>query len=128
MNDIHNSFAQQGLIRPRDGRVFAGVCAGLGRRFGLDPWPARLLFVLVLMVIPGSQILIYPILWILMPAEESLYPSYPAYQGYPTQPPAQGAPGYQGYPTQPPAQAAAPQAEPQPPVEEPAASQQGDTA
>ncbi len=131
MNDIHNSFAQQGLIRPRDGRVFAGVCAGLGRRFGLDPWPARLLFVLVLMVIPGSQILIYPILWILMPAEESLYPSYPSYpsyQGYPTQPPAQGAPGYQGYPTQPPAQAAAPQAEPQPPVEEPAASQQGDTA
>jgi phage shock protein C len=27
--------------------------------------------VLLLMVIPGSQILIYPILWILMPTEES---------------------------------------------------------
>jgi phage shock protein PspC (stress-responsive transcriptional regulator) len=71
MNDIHQSFAQQGLVRPREGRVLGGVCAGLGRRFGLDPWPARLLFVLVLMVIPGSQLLVYPILWILMPAEES---------------------------------------------------------
>ncbi|MGH3481424.1 MAG: PspC domain-containing protein, partial [Nocardioidaceae bacterium] len=42
-----------------------------GRRFGIDPWPARLLFVLLLMVIPGSQILIYPVLWILMPSEET---------------------------------------------------------
>jgi phage shock protein C len=70
MNEIHQSFAQQGLVRPRDGRVLGGVCAGLGRRFGLTPWVARLLFVLLLMVVPGSQILIYPILWILMPTEE----------------------------------------------------------
>jgi len=69
VNDIHATFAAQGLVRPRDGRVLAGVVAGLGRRFGIDPWPARLLFVLLLMVIPGSQILIYPVLWILMPAE-----------------------------------------------------------
>ena len=59
-----------GLVRPREGRVLGGVCAGLGRRFGIAPWPARILFVLLLMVIPGSQILIYPILWILMPSEE----------------------------------------------------------
>jgi phage shock protein PspC (stress-responsive transcriptional regulator) len=70
MNDIKSSFAQQGLIRPREGRVLGGVCAGLGRRFGIDPWPARLLFVLVLMLIPGSQIIIYPVLWILMPSEQ----------------------------------------------------------
>ena len=72
MNDIHQSFAQQGLVRPPQGRVLGGVCAGLGRRFGITPWPARLLFVLLLMVIPGSQILIYPILWILMPSEETV--------------------------------------------------------
>ena len=71
MNDIQQRFAQQGLVRPRNGRVLAGVCAGLGRRLGIAPWIARLLFVLLLMVIPGSQILIYPILWVLMPAEES---------------------------------------------------------
>jgi phage shock protein PspC (stress-responsive transcriptional regulator) len=72
MNDIHRSFAQQGLVRPRDSRVLGGVCAGLGRRFGIGPWAARLLFVLLLMVVPGSQILIYPILWILMPSEETV--------------------------------------------------------
>jgi len=71
MNDIHRSFRSQGLVRPREGRVLAGVVAGLGRRFGIDPWPARLLFVLILLVIPGSQILIYPILWILMPTEQT---------------------------------------------------------
>ena len=80
MNDIHQSFARQGLVRPRDERVLGGVVAGLGRRFGIAPWPARVLFVLILLLIPGSQILIYPILWILMPSEESVsaQPSYTA--------------------------------------------------
>jgi phage shock protein PspC (stress-responsive transcriptional regulator) len=79
MNDVHQSFARNGLVRPQQGRVLGGVCAGLGQRFGLTPWTARLLFVLILMVIPGSQILIYPVLWILMPAEETLTvpPAYP---------------------------------------------------
>ncbi len=71
MESIHQSFHDQGLVRPREGRLLAGVVAGLGRRFGVDPWPARLLFILILLVIPGSQILIYPILWILMPNEKT---------------------------------------------------------
>jgi phage shock protein PspC (stress-responsive transcriptional regulator) len=71
VNDVHDTFRRQGLVRPREGRVLGGVIAGLGRRFGIDPWPARLLFTLILMVIPGSQLLIYPVLWILMPNEES---------------------------------------------------------
>ena len=83
MNDIRTSFDRQGLIRPRSGRILGGVCAGLGRRFGLTPWISRLLFVLLLMVVPGSQLLIYPVLWILMPAEETR--AYPAsHAGYPT--------------------------------------------
>jgi phage shock protein C len=71
VNDIRHGFGRQGLVRPTDGRVLGGVCAGLGRRFGLSPWTARLLFVVLLMVIPGSQILVYPILWVLMPSEGS---------------------------------------------------------
>ena len=63
-------FARQGLVRPRDKRVIAGVCAGLGQRFGISPWAARFLFVLILMLIPGSQIIVYPVLWILMPSEQ----------------------------------------------------------
>jgi phage shock protein PspC (stress-responsive transcriptional regulator) len=58
MESIHSSFRQAGLIRPQEDRVLAGVCAGLGRRIGLDPWPARLLFVLILLIVPGSQLLI----------------------------------------------------------------------
>jgi phage shock protein C len=69
MESIHSTFAQAGLVRPQEGRVLAGVIAGLGRRVGLDPWPARLLFVLILLILPGSQLLIYPVLWILMPNE-----------------------------------------------------------
>ena len=48
MSDIRQSFAHQGLVRVREGRVLGGVCAGLGRRFGIGPWTARLLFVLLL--------------------------------------------------------------------------------
>jgi phage shock protein PspC (stress-responsive transcriptional regulator) len=72
MNDVHRSLARQGLVRPREGRVLGGVCAGLGRRLGIPAWPARILFVLLLMVIPGSQILVYPLLWLLMPSEEAV--------------------------------------------------------
>lgn len=73
MNDVHRTFAAQGQVRPREGRVLAGVCAGLGRRFGLAPWTARLLFVLVLLVVPGSQLLVYPVLWVLMPREDAAW-------------------------------------------------------
>jgi phage shock protein PspC (stress-responsive transcriptional regulator) len=75
MDTVHDSFRRQGLVRPQEGRVLGGVCAGLGRRFGIDPWPARLLFVLILLAIPGSQILIYPVLWILMPSEQAPVPA-----------------------------------------------------
>jgi phage shock protein C len=63
------SFRRQGLVRPRQGRILAGVCAGLARRFGVAPWLMRVLFIVTLIVIPGSQIIVYPILWILMPSE-----------------------------------------------------------
>ena len=69
MNSIHDLFRAHGLVRARNGRVLGGVVAGLGHRVGIDPWPARLLFLLALLVVPGSQILLYPILWILMPLE-----------------------------------------------------------
>jgi phage shock protein C len=66
---VQDSFGRQGLYRPIRTRVVGGVCAGLGRRFGISPWPARLLFVIALMVLPGSQFIVYPVLWILMPSE-----------------------------------------------------------
>ena len=79
MDGVRDSFRRQGLVRPRQGRVFGGVCAGLGRRFNVSPGIARLLFVVILLVLPGSQILIYPLLWFLMPDETAGYPSSPTY-------------------------------------------------
>lgn len=56
------------LYRPRDGRVVAGVCAGLARRYGTTPGRVRLLF-LVSCILPGPQFLIYAALWIFLPSE-----------------------------------------------------------
>lgn len=55
------------LVRPRNGRVIAGVCAALARRFGMKPGLVRLIFVLSCLL-PGPQILIYIVLWIILPA------------------------------------------------------------
>jgi phage shock protein PspC (stress-responsive transcriptional regulator) len=54
------------LRRPRTGRVIAGVCAGLARRFGWNPSVVRLLFVLSCLL-PGPQFVIYVIMWIVIP-------------------------------------------------------------
>ncbi|CAB4938672.1 unannotated protein [freshwater metagenome] len=72
MDDIRSAFARQGLVRSSDSGILGGVCAGVGRRLGLTPWIARLLFVVLLMVLPGSQLLVYPALWFLMPADDSV--------------------------------------------------------
>ena len=56
------------LARPRDNRWIAGVCSGLGRRFGLRPWLVRLLFVLSCLL-PGPQFVIYLMLWVILPNE-----------------------------------------------------------
>jgi phage shock protein PspC (stress-responsive transcriptional regulator) len=66
-----DAFARQGLVRPRHGRVIAGVCAGLARRLGLGPWLTRILFLLVNLLIPGSFLIVYVVLWVLMPPEDA---------------------------------------------------------
>ena len=70
MDEIRSAFARQGLYRATDDRVLGGVFTGVGRRIGLAPWPSRWLFLILLMIIPGSQLLIYPVLWILMPEQQ----------------------------------------------------------
>jgi phage shock protein C len=71
MASIRDAFRERGLVRVREGRVLGGVLAGLGRRLGLRPWPTRLLFLGLLLLIPGSQLLVYPVLWIMMPEESA---------------------------------------------------------
>jgi phage shock protein PspC (stress-responsive transcriptional regulator) len=59
------------LCRPHDDRIIAGVCSGIARRFNLDPTIVRILFVASLFL-PGPQILIYLVAWLLMPDESSI--------------------------------------------------------
>ncbi len=56
------------LSRPRTGKMIAGVCAGIARRFGLSPTLVRVL-TLLSFILPGPQILIYIALWIIMPKD-----------------------------------------------------------
>jgi len=56
------------LVRPRRGKIIAGVCAALANRFGLSPLLIRILTVASLLL-PGPQILAYIVLWIVIPKE-----------------------------------------------------------
>jgi phage shock protein C len=56
------------LVRPRQGRMVAGVCAGLSRRFGIDVTLVRILFLIFALV--GAGEIVYLILWIVVPKEE----------------------------------------------------------
>lgn len=58
---------RQPLRRSRSNRMIAGVCGGLGEFFGISSFWFRLAFLLAL--IPGGVpgILIYLILWVIIP-------------------------------------------------------------
>ena len=55
------------LVRRCEGRLIAGVAAGIADHLGLDPLFVRLAFV-VLAVGGGSGVLVYLAAWLLMPA------------------------------------------------------------
>lgn len=57
------------LQRPLEGRIIAGVCAGLAHRFGVRPFTVRLLFLLSCLL-PGPQFIAYLVMWIVIPAEQ----------------------------------------------------------
>ncbi len=54
------------LSRPRNNKIIAGVCAGLGERFGMSATTVRILAVLSCLL-PGPQFIAYIVLWIIMP-------------------------------------------------------------
>lgn len=63
------------LVRPREGRMIGGVCAGLAQRYGLSATQVRVIF-LVSCLLPGPQVLIYLALWIIIPSERSGEPAW----------------------------------------------------
>ena len=61
---------QTRLTRSANNKVLGGVCGGLGHYFGIDPIIVRLIFVGLLLA-GGMTIVLYPILWLIMPEAET---------------------------------------------------------
>ena len=59
------------LRRPTNGKVIAGVCAGIADRFGIGRNTVRVIAV-VSCLLPGPQFLLYIALWILFPSEDKV--------------------------------------------------------
>jgi phage shock protein PspC (stress-responsive transcriptional regulator) len=66
-NNGHGTPDRQ-LVRPRQGRMVAGVCAGLAAHFGVDVNLVRLGFA-VFTIFWGLGALIYLIAWAVIPEE-----------------------------------------------------------
>lgn len=81
MNSIHDWFYDNDLVRNRADGILGGVCAGLADKLGTTPWTARWLLIIVLLLLPGSQLLVYPVLWLLMPDERYVPAGRPAPHG-----------------------------------------------
>lgn len=58
------------LVRPKMGRVLAGVCVGIANYFNIDPVVVRVFWIFIL--IPGGipGLLPYIICWIIIPEEK----------------------------------------------------------
>lgn len=56
---------QDRLMRSSHDRMIAGVCGGVGAYFDIDATIVRL--VMVLLAFTGTSIIIYPLLWLVMP-------------------------------------------------------------
>lgn len=59
-------FAETGLRRTRQNRLLGGVCAGLARRYDVNPLVMRVLGVLSALIVSP---LLYLALWVLMPRD-----------------------------------------------------------
>jgi phage shock protein C len=59
--------ASNRLDRPArgEGRILAGVCAGIAEHYGFSPFLVRVIF--VILAITGASEIAYLVLWILMP-------------------------------------------------------------
>lgn len=59
------------LYRSNDEKMIAGVCGGLAEALDIDPTIVRVVFVL-LALLGGHGILLYLILWLVMPRQDQV--------------------------------------------------------
>lgn len=61
------------LHRSETNKIIAGVAGGLGEYFGIDPTIIRIIFIII-SIFGGSGILLYLILWLIIPKESDTNP------------------------------------------------------
>jgi phage shock protein C len=66
MSNVNNGKV---LVRNRDNRIVAGVCAGLADYLGMDVNVVRLLVAVVTVFTAGTAILAYLVAWAVIPEE-----------------------------------------------------------
>lgn len=71
-NPPRNGRAGRSLVRPREDRQIAGVCAGLARYLGIDVTLVRVLVVCLSIWPPLVGLIFYVICWIVVPNEPLL--------------------------------------------------------
>lgn len=89
------------LIRPRQGRMLAGVCQGLANAYLWDVAWVRVITVLLTLFGGGLGLVAYVVFWIVMPEEPLALPPVTPYQGPAN--PYQAGQGGQGNASNPPA-------------------------
>src|SRR5438309_6383204 len=60
-------YAARRLVRRREGKILGGVCTGVAAYFGVDPVLVRVGFVLATILGGGSGLLVYIVMWLVMP-------------------------------------------------------------
>lgn len=62
------------ITRIEEGKILGGICTGLGKYFEIDPVVFRILFA-VLFIFGGSGLLLYIIMWIIIPKDQNMISS-----------------------------------------------------
>ena len=57
------------LVRPREGRMVAGICAGIADYYGLDVTLVRVIVAVVSVITGGTGVLAYLAAWMIIPDE-----------------------------------------------------------
>ena len=63
--------SEKRLVRSRTDKMVGGVCGGIGEYFNIDPTLVRVVFAILVLIGVGSPLLLYLLLWIIMPAADS---------------------------------------------------------
>ena len=67
MSNAHPTSHSRRLVRSRDDRMVAGVCAGVADHLGVDVTLVRVLTVVATVLGFGSVLVAYLVAWVLMP-------------------------------------------------------------